>query len=104
MGDIASGKSSAIHVFQQLGCTVTDANIIAWQIIQPEYHAHWCIVEVFGTEVLLKNGNIINQKVLRDLILNQHDYQQLLNSITHPEICKEMMKEIYKYLLQGTTM
>ena len=55
-----------------------------------------------STEVLLENGDI-DRKVLGDLIFNQPDRRQLLNSITHPEIRKEMMKETFKYFLRGET-
>jgi hypothetical protein len=72
-------------------------------VVQPGYPAHQRIVEAFGTEVLLQDGNI-NRKVLGDLIFNQPDRRQLLNSITHPEIHKEMMKETFKYFLCGETL
>lgn len=71
-------------------------------VVQPGYPAHRRIVEAFGTEVLLENGDI-DRKVLGDLIFNQPDRRQLLNSITHPEIRKEMMKETFKYFLRGET-
>uniref|UniRef100_A0A8I3ZZ47 Dephospho-CoA kinase domain-containing protein n=2 Tax=Callithrix jacchus TaxID=9483 RepID=A0A8I3ZZ47_CALJA len=99
-GGIASGKSSVIQVFQQLGCAVIDVDVMARHVVQPGYPAHRRIVEVFGTEVLLENGDI-NRKVLGDLIFNQPDRRQLLNAITHPEIRKEMMKETFKYFLRG---
>ncbi|XP_062936819.1 dephospho-CoA kinase domain-containing protein isoform X1 [Cynocephalus volans] len=114
-GGIASGKSSVIQVFQQLGCAVIDADVIArhaWQfqrVTQPPLHAtvvrpgcpaHQRIVEAFGTEVLLENGNI-NREVLGDMIFNKPDRRQLLNTITHPEICKEMVKETFKFFLRG---
>lgn len=72
-------------------------------VVQPGYPAHRRIVEAFGTEVLLENGDI-DRKVLGDLIFNQPDRRQLLNSITHPEIRKEMMKETFKYFLRGETL
>lgn len=71
-------------------------------VVQPGYPAHRHIVEAFGTEVLLENGDI-NRKVLGDLIFNQPDRRHLLNTITHPEIRKEMMKETVKYFLRGKT-
>lgn len=69
-------------------------------VVQPGYPAHRRIVEAFGTEVLLENGNI-DRKVLGDLIFNQPDRRHVLNTITHPEIRKEMMKETFKYFLRG---
>ncbi|KAM6163558.1 dephospho-CoA kinase domain-containing protein [Rhynchocyon petersi] len=99
-GGIASGKSSVIQVFQELGCAVIDVDIIARHVVQPGFPAHRRIVEAFGTEVLLENGDI-NRKVLGDLIFKQAHLRHLLNTITHPEIHKEMMKETFKYFLRG---
>ncbi|XP_058417211.1 dephospho-CoA kinase domain-containing protein isoform X1 [Diceros bicornis minor] len=99
-GGIASGKSSVVQVFQQLGCAVIDVDVIARRVVQPGYPAHRRIVEAFGTEVLLENGDI-NREVLGDLIFNQPDRRHLLNAITHPEIGKEMVKETFKFFLQG---
>lgn len=69
-------------------------------VVQPGYPAHRRIVEAFGTEVLLENGDI-DRKALGDLIFNQPDRRHLLNAITHPEICREMTKETFKYFLRG---
>ncbi|XP_064351859.1 dephospho-CoA kinase domain-containing protein isoform X1 [Camelus dromedarius] len=99
-GGIASGKSSVIQVFQQLGCAVIDVDVLARLVVQPGCPAHRRIVEAFGTEVLLENGDI-DRKVLGDLIFNQPDRRHLLNTITHPEIFKEMVKETFKYFLRG---
>lgn len=68
-GGIASSKSSVIHVFQELSCAVIDVDVIAWHVVQPGYPTHRCIMEAFGTKVLLENGDI-NRKVLGDLIFN----------------------------------
>ncbi|XP_005668787.1 dephospho-CoA kinase domain-containing protein isoform X2 [Sus scrofa] len=99
-GGIASGKSSVLQVLQQLGCAVIDVDVIARHVVQPGYPAHRRIVEAFGTEVLLENGDI-DRKALGDLIFNQPDRRHLLNAITHPEICREMTKETFKYFLRG---
>ncbi|KAK7813920.1 hypothetical protein U0070_011027 [Myodes glareolus] len=50
VGGIASGKSSIIHIFQQLGCAVTGIDAIVQHIVQPGHPAHGGIVEAFGTE------------------------------------------------------
>lgn len=69
-------------------------------VVQPGYPAHRRIVEAFGREVLLENGEI-DRKILGDLIFKEPSQRQLLNSITHPEIRKEMVKETFKYFLRG---
>ena len=66
-------------------------------VVQPGYPAHRRIVEAFGTEVLLENGDI-DRKVLGDLIFNQPDRRHMLNSITHPVICREIRQQIDAFL------
>ena len=69
-------------------------------VVQPGYPAHRRIVEAFGTEVLLENGDI-DRKALGDLIVNQPDRRHLLNAIPQRERCREMTKETFKYFLRG---
>lgn len=58
------------------------------------------IVHHFGSEILLKNGEIDRQK-LGQLIFASVEKRNLLNSITHPEIHKAMLKEILFYFIRG---
>ncbi|XP_072502089.1 dephospho-CoA kinase domain-containing protein [Notamacropus eugenii] len=99
-GGIASGKSSVVQVFRDLGCAVIDADAIAHQVVKPGYPAYQRIVQVFGHEILQKNGEI-NRQALGNIIFRQAEKRRLLNAITHPHIRKEMLKQILKYLIQG---
>ncbi|NXY50968.1 DCAKD protein, partial [Ceuthmochares aereus] len=99
-GGIASGKSTVVAVLQDLGCAVIDADVIAREVVQPHSKAHRHIVRCFGTEILLENGEI-NREALGNIIFSQPEKRQLLNRITHPEIQKEMLKQILKYFLLG---
>ncbi|XP_036614076.1 dephospho-CoA kinase domain-containing protein isoform X2 [Trichosurus vulpecula] len=84
-GGIASGKSSVVQVFRDLGCAVIDADAIAHQVVKPGYPAYHRIVQAFGHEILLKNGEI-NRQALGSIIFRQSEKRKLLNAITHPEI------------------
>ncbi|XP_033926054.1 dephospho-CoA kinase domain-containing protein isoform X2 [Melopsittacus undulatus] len=99
-GGIASGKSTVVAVLQELGCAVIDADVIARQVVQPHLKAYQQIVHHFGTEILLENGEI-NREALGSIIFSQPEKRQLLNSITHPQIQKEMLKQILKYFVLG---
>ncbi|NXH70944.1 DCAKD protein, partial [Hydrobates tethys] len=99
-GGIASGKSSVVAVLQELGCAVIDADVIAREVVQPHFKAYQQIVRYFGTKILLENGEI-NREALGCIIFNQPEKRQLLNSITHPEIQKEMLKQVLKYFVLG---
>ncbi|XP_064030776.1 dephospho-CoA kinase domain-containing protein isoform X1 [Pogoniulus pusillus] len=99
-GGIASGKSTVVAVLRELGCAVIDADVIAREVVQPHFKAYQQIVSSFGTEILLENGEI-NREALGNIIFSQPEKRQLLNSITHPEIQKEMLKQILKYFVLG---
>ncbi|NXD30891.1 DCAKD protein, partial [Spelaeornis formosus] len=99
-GGIASGKSTVVAVLRELGCAVIDADVIARQVVQPHSKAHQQILQHFGTEILLENGEI-DREALGNIIFSQPEKRQLLNSITHPEILKEMLKQILKYFVRG---
>ncbi|NWW94876.1 DCAKD protein, partial [Rhynochetos jubatus] len=99
-GGIASGKSTVVAVLRELGCAVIDADAIAREVVQPRFKAYRQIVHYFGTEILLENGEI-NREALGNIIFSHPEKRQLLNSITHPEIQKEMLKQILKYFVLG---
>ncbi|XP_065712420.2 dephospho-CoA kinase domain-containing protein [Patagioenas fasciata] len=99
-GGIASGKSTVVDVLRELGCAVIDADAIAREVVRPRCKAYGRIVRCFGTEILSANGEI-NREALGNIIFSQPEKRQLLNSITHPEILKEMLKQTLKYFVRG---
>ncbi|NXT03261.1 DCAKD protein, partial [Jacana jacana] len=99
-GGIATGKSTVAAVLRELGCAVIDADAIAREVVQPRSKAYQRIVRCFGSEILSENGEI-NRQALGNIIFSHPEKRQLLNSITHPEIQKEMLKQILKYFVLG---
>ncbi|KAL8175623.1 UNVERIFIED_CONTAM: hypothetical protein K2H54_000585 [Gekko kuhli] len=99
-GGIASGKSTVVAVLRELGCAIIDADVIARQVVQPGLPAYQRIVRAFGPEILTESGEI-NREALGSIVFSQPEKRQLLNSITHPEIQKEMLKQISKYFVLG---
>jgi dephospho-CoA kinase len=55
----------------------------------------------FGESVFHEDGQL-NREALGDLIFNDIEKRRKVNDITHTEIYKEMMKEAWNYLLEGT--
>ncbi|TRY69625.1 hypothetical protein DNTS_032744 [Danionella cerebrum] len=88
-GGIASGKSTVSSQLRELGCPVIDADVVARKVVEPQSVAHRLIVQHFGREVLLDNGEI-DRKKLSQIIFSSPEKRRLLNSITHPEIHKEI--------------
>ncbi|KAJ8414386.1 hypothetical protein AAFF_G00052560 [Aldrovandia affinis] len=99
-GGIASGKSTVSSVLRDLGCPIIDADVVARQVVEPNSPAYRRIVQHFGPDILLENGEIDRQK-LGQIIFSSTEKRRLLNSITHPEIHKAMFKQILLYFLRG---
>ena len=78
----------------------TASNFISIAVVEPHSLAFSKIVRHFGPEILLENGEIDRQK-LGQLIFASEEKRRLLNSITHPEIHKAMLKQILFYFLRG---
>lgn len=83
-------------MLRDLGCHIIDADRIAFDVVQKGKPAWRKIVEHFGEDVLLGNGQI-DRAVLGDIIFHDHVKKELLNSIVHPEVYSEIAKLIEEY-------
>jgi dephospho-CoA kinase len=92
-GGIASGKSTVSNMFKEMGITVIDADVEARLAVQKGESAYVKIVEAFGEEILLPDGEIDRQK-LGSIIFHHTDKRQILNQIVHPEVRKRMYSQI----------
>lgn len=91
-GSIATGKSTVSKMIKELGYTVVDADIVARVVVEPGEEAYQKIVEHFGEEILLANGEI-DRKKLGDLVFQNKEKRLLLNSIVHPAVRNKMNEE-----------
>jgi dephospho-CoA kinase len=87
-GGIASGKSTVSAILEEAGAIIVDADRIARVVVQKGRPAWQQIVNVFGTAILLPDGEI-NRILLGDIIFNDPDQQRVLNSIVHPCVFSE---------------
>lgn len=94
-GGIASGKSNVLGVIKELGYPVIDCDSIAHRLAQKGESVYNRIIEVFGNDYLLEDGNL-NRKKLGNLIFHDAASKELLNQISHPLIHNEVVKEINK--------
>ena len=94
-GGIASGKSNVISIIKRQGFKVIDCDLInhnLQKINMPIYNA---IKEAFGNSYFLDNGEL-DRKKLGELIFHNENEKLKLNSISHPIIKEEVLKEINK--------
>jgi dephospho-CoA kinase len=91
-GGIASGKSTVSSMLKEMNITVVDADIEARLAVMKGETAYLKIIEEFGRDVLLDNGEIDRQK-LGSIIFHQVEKRQRLNEIVHPEVRKRMREK-----------
>jgi dephospho-CoA kinase len=92
-GGIGSGKSEVARIFNQLGVTVIDADVIAHQLVQPGTEALAEVVDAFGETILRPDGKLDRAK-LAGIVFNNPDKKQRLENIIHPRV-REQIK-VYK--------
>ena len=94
-GGISSGKSNVISIIKRQGFKVIDCDLInhnLQKINMPIYNA---IKEAFGSSYFLDNKEL-DRKKLGELIFHNENEKLKLNSISHPIIKEEVLKEINK--------
>ncbi|MBT2574132.1 dephospho-CoA kinase [Bacillus sp. ISL-51] len=91
-GGIASGKSTVARMLIERGITVIDADIIAKQAVEKGMPAYGQIIDAFGEDILLENGELDRRK-LGSIVFTDEQKRLALNKIVHPAVRAEMMKQ-----------
>lgn len=84
-GNIASGKSSVVRVWEGLGAKVVDADRLARRAVEPGTDALRRIAEAWGTEILDDSG-ALDRAALRDIVFRDPAARARLESIVHPAV------------------
>lgn len=92
-GGIASGKSTVSNILKALGAIIIDADAISHELTSIGCKGWVAILEEFGKEFLLANGDI-NRKKLGETVFANSTELAKLNAITHPMIAKEINDRI----------
>jgi dephospho-CoA kinase len=92
-GGIGCGKSAVSAMFEQLGITVVDADIIARQVVAPNSAGLAAISEHFGNEILNPDGSL-NRAKLREIIFADNAQKTWLNNLLHPLIREKTLNDL----------
>ncbi|CAI3477894.1 dephospho-CoA kinase [Enterococcus cecorum] len=92
-GGIATGKSSVVQHFIDLGFPVVDADIIARHLLDQNEQAYNEVVKVFGSEILQENGEI-NRQSLGALVFNYPDKLKQLDELMAPFLQESILAAI----------
>ncbi len=85
-GGIGSGKTTVCRIFELLGISIYSADEEAKKILN-EFDVKKSITNYFGNDVLNSDKNI-DRKKLANLVFNDKENLQKLNSIVHPAVAK----------------
>lgn len=99
-GSIASGKSTVSSMLKEKSYPIVDADEIARLVVEPGTSTIQEIREVFGEEVLQKDGSL-NRAKLGERIFGDEAERNKLNAIMHPAIRTEMLRQKEYHLANG---
>jgi dephospho-CoA kinase len=92
-GGIASGKSYVATLFEELGASAIDADVVAREVVVPGTIGYSQVVEEFGKRVLLPTGEI-DRQLLGAMIFSDPTKRARLESILHPLIKQRTLQLI----------
>ncbi|OIO34333.1 MAG: dephospho-CoA kinase [Candidatus Omnitrophica bacterium CG1_02_40_15] len=90
-GSFGSGKTTVAKMFAKLGAYAIDADKIYYSLIRPKKRCYKKIVKYFGKDILTSSGRI-DRKKLGNIVFKDRSKLKLLNSITHPDVIKEIKR------------
>lgn len=99
LGGIGSGKTLVAGMFHSLGAAVIDADKIGHRVLKDE-RIKAQIRRRFGEVVFTPKGNVSRTRLAR-VAFSSRKESRALNRITHPEILKEMKREITQLKKSG---
>jgi len=90
-GGIGSGKSRAAAILEEFGAHSISADLFAREILERDEPGYNEVVAHFGDQIL-KEGRI-DRKKLAEIVFNDSNSLEILESITHPLIRKKFISE-----------
>ena len=84
-GGLATGKSFVGEQLSRLGCRVLSADDLGHAVLQRGGEAYEPVVEAFGQEILLPDGQIDRSR-LAGIVFHDEVKLKLLNSLVHPAV------------------
>lgn len=92
-GGIATGKSTASKILQDMGCQIIDTDLIAHQQAEVGQAGWLAIKKEFG-DAFFKEGQTLDRKKLGQYVFNNPDALKRLSTVTQREILKEVKRQM----------
>ncbi|MBC8183717.1 dephospho-CoA kinase [candidate division KSB1 bacterium] len=84
-GGIGCGKSEVCNILQREGIPIIHADKVAQLLINNKEKIKSKIIETFGEDAYLPNGEI-NRKKVAQIIFNDESAKEKINEIVHPHV------------------
>ena len=91
-GGIGCGKSTVSAFFSEMNVVIVDADIIARQVVAKDQPALHKIAQHFGSDIIA--DGVLNRSRLRELIFQNDEQRIWLNSLLHPLIHAEIVRNL----------
>ena len=92
-GGIATGKSTVSQIIRNEGFQVIDSDSIARKVVERGSKGLALIINEFGKDLLMEDGNLDRER-LGEIIFNDDNKRETLNSLLHPLIRESMVSRI----------
>ncbi|MDR2200420.1 MAG: dephospho-CoA kinase [Deltaproteobacteria bacterium] len=92
-GGIASGKSTALALFEAFGAKVVDFDLLAREALSPFTPTWERTLEIFGEKARLKN-NELDRPYLAKKIFGDQKLRLALEAVVHPFTWRRMLEEL----------
>lgn len=86
-GGIGAGKSTVSRTFAECGGVIVDGDVISREVVQPGTEGLAALVDEFGHEILLPDGEL-NRPVLAAKAFTDQHQRTRLNAIVHPLVAR----------------
>jgi dephospho-CoA kinase len=98
-GGIGSGKSTVADILKELGAVTLDLDKVGHLVLK-QAGIRGRLVDEFGKDILDTQGNI-DREILGDIVFNDTQALEKLNSIVHPAIDAYVSDKAGEYSRQG---
>ncbi len=104
-GGVGSGKSKVLYELQEnYNAFIIEADKLAHELMMPGETIYNKIIECFGREILSKEAPYpIDRTILGNIVFNDKDKLELLNSISHPLVKQRILQLIDQHRKAGET-
>ena len=99
-GGIGSGKTTVGKLLVEKGVVLVDADQIVRDLQKPGGKVFNKIVETYGNEILLNDGEL-NRGKIAEIVFNDEQELSKLNEIVHPAVGEEMGNRRKEAIKQG---